>query len=69
MSQIVEGFKTVITFLYNVISFPIKMVRLFNGMDFDSVTNSMWWLPAGALACIVSILAIAVIFKIFGREG
>lgn len=69
MAELLNGLKSIIEFLAHVISFPVKIMRLIWFYDVDNLATAMWWLPATAIACVVSMLAIAVIFKVAGREG
>lgn len=67
-AQLLDSLKNVVTFLGHVISFPIKIVQLLYGFDTAAiVSNGMWWLPVAASGCIVAILALSVIFRIFGK--
>lgn len=68
MAQILEALKNIVTFIGHVISFPVRIIQLLYGFDISAiVTDGFWWVPVTAAACIVSILAISVIFRIFGK--
>lgn len=68
MAQILEGLKNIITFIGHVISFPVKILQLVYGWDFGAIAESaIWWLPVTAVASLVSILALSVIFRVFSK--
>lgn len=68
MGQVLEALKNVVTFIGHLISFPVRILQLLYGFDIaDIVSNGFWWLPVAASACIVSILALSIIFRVFGK--
>lgn len=68
MGQIVEALKNIVTFIGHVISFPVRILQLLYGFDISAiVSNGFWWVPVAAGACIVSILALSIIFRIFSK--
>ena len=68
MGQILEALKNIVTFIGHVISFPARILQLLIGFDIgDIVGKGFWWLPVTAAGCVVSILALSVIFRIFSK--
>ena len=68
MGQILEALKNIVTFIGHVISFPVRIIQLLYGFDISAiVSNGFWWVPVTAGACIVSILALSIIFRIFSK--
>lgn len=68
MGQIVETLKNIAYYFTMLLTLPSKLFSLMFNVP-GQIGDSVWWLPISCLAVIVAILAIAIIFKIFGREG
>ena len=68
MGQILETLKNIAYYFTMVLTLPSKLFSLMFNTP-NQIGDSVWWLPVTCLATIVAILAIAIIFKIFGREG
>lgn len=75
MKAIIEFFEsikdaivTAYEFLVGVIEDIAYMVKML-GSYVDDIPEWFSWLPSGALAIVVTTVAIVVIYKILGREG
>lgn len=67
MAQLLEGLKNILSWISQLISFPIHMWQLLTGMP-GTVTSGIWWLPLEAIGIIVSILVLAILLKVFRSE-
>lgn len=63
-----DGIKTAIDFLVSFIQDIAYVVQL-TGKFVLSIPSYFTWLPVEAVAVIVSIFAVVVIYKVMGREG
>lgn len=68
LSGVLTVLKTIGEYLLSILTFPVKLFQLLTGFTTD-IGGGLIWLPANVVLILVSILALAVIFKVFGREG
>lgn len=68
MAGILETLKNIAYYFTMLLTLPSKLFSLMVNTP-TQIGNSAWWLPVTCSVVIISILAIAIIFKIFGREG
>ena len=65
MAQLLETLKNILSFIMQVISFPIHMLMLLRGVP--NFTQGVWWLPLNALAIFAAILVVSVILRVFSK--
>lgn len=68
MAGILETLKNIAYYFTMLLTLPSKLFSLMVNTP-NQIGSASWWLPLTCIAVIISILAIAIIFKIFGREG
>lgn len=70
MANFLTYLKVIGQYILAIITFPVKLIQLLSGGGFiNDVGSNLTWLPAQALLIIISMLFVAVLFKVFGREG
>lgn len=67
-NQILDFFKNVYDFIIGFIEDIIYIVKI-TAEAVSNIPSYFSWLPEAALALLVSIFAVVVIYKILGREG
>lgn len=68
MAELIAKLNGIWHFIENLVTFPLRMYGLFEGFV-PRIAAGLEWLPMTVYSMIVCMIAIAVIFKIFGREG
>lgn len=68
MTGILESLKNIAYYFTMLLTLPSKLFSLMFNVP-GQIVDTIWWLPVSCTVVIISILAIAIIFKIFGREG
>lgn len=67
MAQLLEGLKNILSWIAQLISFPIHMWQLLTGAP-GTITEGIWWLPLEAIGIILSILVLAILLKVFRSD-
>lgn len=68
MSGILETLKNIAYYFTTLLTLPSRLFSLVFNVP-GQIGDSVWWIPLSCIIIIIAILAIAIIFKIFGREG
>lgn len=66
MAQLLEGLKNILSWIGQLMTFPIHMWQLLTGFT-GTVASGMWWIPLEAIGIIISILVLAIILKVYSR--
>lgn len=66
MAQLLEGLKNILSWIAQLMTFPIHMWQMFTGFT-GTVASGIWWIPLEAIGIIISILVLAIILKIYSR--
>lgn len=67
-NQILDFFKNIFDFIIGFIEDVVYIVKI-TGEAVANIPTYFSWLPEAALAILVTIFAVVVIYKILGREG
>lgn len=67
MGSLLNALSSILKFLENVLTFPLRMLGLFDGLPARLATGFSW-LPVGVSTVIAALIGAAIVFKIFGRE-
>lgn len=70
-AQLLGYFESIFDFIIDFISDLIYVIRLLGSLPVGSASylSFLDWLPASIVVFIVAITAVAIIYKVLGREG
>lgn len=73
--DLLDGFNQILDFFQNIGSFIVDFIGdilyivKITGESVSKIPEYFSWLPSEALALVVAIFSVVVIYKILGREG